>query len=244
MSIEAPPAPAPRTNPLQRLGGVIAAPDRTLREIAVRPDWIVPLLLILIISIVSAIFVTPRVDWESTVREQMEDDGRSPEEIEQAIEIVGKFQKFTLPLTAAFVPIFLIIIAACFLLGFKVMGGEGGFKQSWAVTLYSWIPQLIKGIIASVLIIRAGTVTAEEAGTLLKSNLGFLADMSDAPALFTLLSSIDVFNIWTVILLVIGLAYAHRVSRAKSAAIVVTLWVVSILVRVGLAALQGVGGPG
>lgn len=243
MSIDtSPPAPATKTNPVQRLGGVIATPDPTLRDIAARPDWIVPLLLILIVSIAATIITAPRVDWESTVRERMEDDGRSPDEIEQAVEIVGKFQKFTVPLTAALVPIFLCIIAAAFLLSFKVMGGEGGFKQSWAMTLYGWIPQLIKGIIATVLIMRAGTVTAEEAGTLLKSNLGFLADMSDQPALFTLLSSIDIFNIWTAVLLVIGLANAHRVSRTKSAAIVLTLWVVVILVRVGLAAMQGAGG--
>lgn len=243
MSVETPPAAAPKSNPAQRIGGAIVAPDRTLREIADRPDWVLPFILILLVSVLSTILVTPHVDVESTVREQLEERGMSQDEIEQTLDVVAKFQKFSIPLTIAFVPLILLIVAAAYLLAFKMMGGEGTFKQSWSITLYAWIPQLIKGLIVTLLILRAGTVTAEEVQTILKSHLGVLVDPGEQPAMFALLSSLDIFNIWTLILMAIGFGYAHKTSRARAVTIVLILWVLVVLGKIGLAALQGIGGP-
>ena len=243
MSVETPPAAAPKSNPAQRLGGVIVAPDRTLREVAARPDWVVPFIVILLVSVLTTILVTPRVDVETTVREQLEERGMSQDEIDQTLDVMAKIQKFTVPLTIAFIPMFLLIIAGAYLLAFKMMGGEGTFKQSWSLTLYAWIPQLIKGVIVSLLILRSGMVTAEEVQTILKSHPGVLVDPSEQPALFALLSSFEIFNIWTLILMGIGFAYGHRVSRARSFAIVLILWAIVCAGKVGLAMLQGLGGP-
>jgi hypothetical protein len=241
MTIEAPPTPTAKPNPIKRIGGVLIAPEPTLREITSRPDWLVPLIVILIVSLASAVLVAPRLDMETSLREQLEERGMSAAEIDQSIEMVTKFQKFTLPLTAVIVPLMLLIVAAALLLGFKMFGGEGTFKQAWSVTLYAWIPQLLKSIIATVLVVRMESLTIEQMQGMLKSNLGFLVDASEVPALYAFLSSLDLFNIWTVVLLVMGLAFAHRSSFAKSAAIVLTLWAIQILGKVGLAALQGLG---
>jgi len=77
--------------------------------------------------------------------------------------------------------------------------------------------------------------------TVVKSNLGFLTDPKDHSILFAFLSSFDVFTIWTVVLLIIGFAIISRVSRAKSAAIVVAMWFVAIAIKLGFAALGTLG---
>lgn len=241
MSIEAPPTPTAKPSSVQRLGGVLIAPDTTLRDIAARPDWLVPLVVILIVSLTSTILVMPRLDLETSIREQLEERGMSPADIDMAVEISTKFQMYTLPLTAVVVPLILLIVAGALLIGFKMFGGEGSFRQAWSVTLYAWIPQLLKSIISTVLVLRAGTVTVEQMQGMLKSNLGFLVDPSDAPALFALLSSLDIFNLWTVVLLAMGFAFAHRTSLGKSFATVLPLWAVVILGKLGLSLLQGVG---
>lgn len=166
----------------------------------------------------------------------------SQEDIDEAIERYEQFRRFA-PLLVVFVPVLMLIMAAILLLAFKVMGGEGNFRQSWSVALYSWVPQLLKGLLVTFLIYRAGTVTPEEIAALLKSNLGFLTDPKGNPILFALLSSIDIFAIWTVILLGIGLSYAHKTSRGKAFGIIVTLWIIVIAGKLGLAALQNLGGP-
>lgn len=243
MSVETPPAAAPKSNPAQRIGGVIVAPDGTLREIAARPDWVVPLILILLVSILTNILGSPHVDFETSVRESLEDRNLSPDEIEQGLEFSRIIQKFLIPLTILMVPLSLLILAAATWLAFRVMGGEGTFRQSWAIALYAWIPQLIKMLIVTLLILRAGTVTMEEVQTILKSHPGALVDPSEQPMMFAFLSSLEIFNIWTLVLLGIGFSYAHLTSRARAFTIVLVLWVVVVLGKIGLAALQGIGGP-
>ena len=76
-------------------------------------------------------------------------------------------------------------------------------------------------------------------GTLLASNLGAFAPEETGQAMRTLLASIDVFSIWSVILLSIGFAVVAGVSRAKATVSVVALWIVYILFKVGAAALSG-----
>ena len=73
-------------------------------------------------------------------------------------------------------------------------------------------------------------------GDMLRSNLGFLAP-PDAKALHSLLGSLDVFSFWTMGLLAIGLAAAARIRKGQAAGVVVSLWLVYVLAKAGLAAI-------
>ena len=80
-------------------------------------------------------------------------------------------------------------------------------------------------------------MTPQELATVLKSNPAFLVDLEAQPVLFGLLSSLDVFVIWTLALMSIGYAHMSRFSKAKSATIVFGLWLSWILVKTGGSAL-------
>ena len=226
-----------KANPFERLAGVFISPAETHKSIAARPDWLVPFLLILVVSIGANFVVAPHIDFEPQIRAQVEKQGGGEEDVEQALGMVEKFGKFQSIITAVFVPIILIVTAAVLLLAVKVMGGEGTFKQVFSITNYSWMPQILKAIIATAIIVPKGMIDARHLGTLLKSNLGFLADPLEAPVAFSFLSSLDAFTIWTLFLLTVGLSEAARFSRAKAATIVVILWLVIVLAKAGLAAL-------
>ncbi|HEX7707197.1 MAG TPA: hypothetical protein VF701_12130, partial [Thermoanaerobaculia bacterium] len=73
--------------------------------------------------------------------------------------------------------------------------------------------------------------------TMVKSNPGFLVDASDRPVLYSLLTSIDLFTIWTIVLLVFGFSALSKLSRGKTAAIIVTLWFVMLAIKLGFAAI-------
>lgn len=226
-----------RTNPFERLAGIFISPAETLRSIAARPDWLVPFLLILVVSIGANFVVAPHIDLEPQVRAQVEKQGGGEEDVDRALEIVEKFGKFQSIITAVFVPIILIVTAAILLLVVKVLGGEGTFKQLFSITNYSWMPQMLKAIISTAIIAPKGMIDARHLATLLRSNLGFLADPLEAPVAFSFLSSLDAFTIWTLFLLTVGLSEASRFSRGKAATIVVILWLLMVLAKVGFAAL-------
>lgn len=229
---------APKPNSFQRVIGVLFSPNETFASIARQPDWVVPLLLILVVSMVSGIVFAQRVDFGAPIREAMEQNKNvTPEQADRAVRIgsaAAKIFAYCAPVVSL---IFLLIIAGVLLLAFRVMGGEGDFRQALSVTTYSWMPGLIKSIIITA-IMAARSVSAADLPILLRSNLAFLVPMKDNPLLFTLLSRLDVFSFWLIALLVIGFAFVSKFSKAKSAAIVISLWVVATLLSLIGPAIQ------
>lgn len=232
------PAPA-RSGTFSRLAGLVTAPGDTMRGIAEKPDWIVPLIIIILLSVAMNLILSPRIDFETQMREQFAERGMAEQQIDDAMENVAKFQKFSAWFALVFSVVMLVLIAALFLLIAKVFGGEGTYKQFLSVTEYAWMPQILKALLLTLLVWRAGTVDAVSMQTLLKSNLGFLADPAEAPALFALLSSIDVFNFATIGLMSIGYGHASRIGTRKMAVAVVVVYAVWVGIRAGLAVLQG-----
>lgn len=233
------PAPAPRPNFFARIAGLFSHPSATMADVADRPDWVVPLLLIVLVSAALNFVAAPRMDLETGMREQFAERGMTDQQADDAIDRVAAFQKFGAPISAITVAIMLIALAALFMLIARLFGGEGVFRQYFAVTNYAWLPQLVKGALVVLLLVRAGSLEPDEMGTLLKSNLGFLADPEEQPVLVAVLSSIDLFNIACLALMSFGYGRASRLGTRKMATLVISTYAVWILVRVGIAAMRG-----
>ncbi|MFZ2492150.1 MAG: Yip1 family protein [Thermoanaerobaculia bacterium] len=230
--------PAPKSNVFQRIAGVLFAPAKTFEEIARRPDLLAPLAIIVLISLIVTVMIVPKMDFEATVREQMESSGRnmSEQDMDRAARFGAAFAKTTAYASPILTIPVLAIIAGILLLAFRLFGGEGGFKQAFSVTIYAWFPHIIASIITAIIVVSRGTVTADEVGTAVLSNLGAFVDMKEQAVLYALLSSIDIFSIWTLTLLTFGFAAVSRMSKAKAAVIVVSLWVVTVVIKIALAA--------
>lgn len=249
MTIETPdPTPAqpaaavPTKNSFERLAGVLFTPADTFADIARRPDFLVPLLLIIAIGYVSTFLTMPLMDWDAVMAQQEQAMKKQrPNMSEADVEQAGKMVKAIGSVTAYIAPLLAVgwyLIVALVLFGaFRLMGGGGTFKQAFSATIYAWIPLLLFGIILTIVIVAQGTLDPTTMATAVKSNPAFLVDMKEQPVLFALLSAIDVFTIWTIVLLITGFAALSKQSWAKSAAIVVSLWLVMLVVKIGFAAL-------
>lgn len=232
----------PTKNMFQRIAGVLFAPAETFADIARRPDVLAPLVLLLAIGYVTTFIVMPMMDWDSIVAAQTEQmQAKNPnisdadaERMARMTRSMGQVMGYIGPLLGA---ILWLIIAGVLLLAFRLMGGEGNFKQAFSATLYSWIPLTIFSILMTIVARARGSFDPMQAATLVKSNPAFLVDMKEQPVLFALLSSFDLFTIWTVILLIFGFAALARFSKAKSAAIIISLWLIMIVAKAGFAAL-------
>lgn len=244
-SLDAAPVPPPaspeepRKNSFQRIAGVLFAPAETFQDIARRPDIVVPLLLLLVIGFGATMMIMPRLDFASAYREAFESRGNmSQEDMDRAVRVGTAFAKGLMYASPVVSLIVYSALAGIFLIAFRLFGGEGTYKQAFSVLLYSWMPLLIFSIISAVVIVSKGTVPAERANAMVMSSLGAFVDMKEHRVLFALLSSFDVFTIWFLALLTIGYSAISRLSRARSAAIVITLWAMSVVVKIGFAALS------
>jgi hypothetical protein len=234
------PDTGPPPNSFQRIIGVLFSPDSTFASIARRPDWVLPLVLLMVFSLVSGIVIAQHVDFGAAAREAMEQNkNASPEQIDKAVRISSSIGKVFTYLSPVLVVIGLLVIAGICLLAFRLFGGEGDFKQAFSVTCYASIPNIIKSIVmVAIILMRGGIVPAQGLATVVRSNLGFLADYKTNPMAFALLSSLDIFSVWYLILLIIGFAYVARVTKAKSAVIIISLWIVALLFKLIGPAMQ------
>jgi hypothetical protein len=236
-----PAAPAPK-NSFARIAGVFFSPAETFADIARKPDILIPLIVILVIGYVTTFMVMPHLDWDAMITTQAEMVKKQNPNVSDAdLAQMGRFTKaiaqvmgYIGPLLVliGYLIIALVVWGAC-----RLMGGQGDFKQAFSATLYAHFPRVILGIIASAVIMARGMVDPQTMATVVKSSPAFLVDMKEQPVLFTVLASFEIFQIWTIILLIIGFAALTKLSKAKTAAIIVTLWLVALVVKVGFAAL-------
>ena len=236
-----PPPTEPQKNVFARIAGVLFAPAETFQDIARRPDILGPLLVILLIGYVCTALVMPKLDMSSINAQQAEqmrkqNPNMGEEQIAQMEKITAATSKIFGWLGPIFGLVWYAIIAGALLLAFRLFGGQGTYKQAFSATLYAWMPLVLFSIISAIVITARGSFDPTTAATLVKSNPAFLVDMKEQPVLFSLLSSFDIFTLWTVFLLIVGFAALAKTSKAKAAVIVLSLWAVVIVIKLGGAA--------
>jgi hypothetical protein len=232
-------APPATLTPLERIAGVFISPVETLRDIARRPDFLIPLLLILVISVVCTAIAMRHIDFAADIRAGFENSDRkmTAEQAERALKwgvAIGRTAGWASPLLVA---VWWAIYAFIVLIVFRLFGADMTYRQSFAVKVYSVLPGVVRGIITAIVLSTRGVVSGRSVATIVRSNPGFLVDLTAHPLLFSLLTSLDVFTLWGLVLSVIGYAYAANVSRTRSALAIVGLFLLGVFLSVGFAAL-------
>lgn len=225
-----PPPAEPKTSPWERIVGVFFSPSETFASIARRPDIGVPLTILLLCSVLIGAIIGLKVDFAAAALENMPPNA-SAAQMEQGAKMAGTIGRISSFVSPVFVIIGLVIIAGVLLLAFRIMGGEGNFQQAFSVVTYASMPSVVKSLIMGIVILARGGVPGTEMETLVLSNPAFLVEQKAHPVLFSALTSLDVFTIWYVILLVIGFAAISRFSKAKSATIIVSLWAIAVAIK-------------
>jgi hypothetical protein len=229
-----------------RLIGALVSPAKTFRSIAERPTWAVALVVLLIATTTLGVLANQRIDkndMRQMVRERIEkSQGKqvSPEQLEQSMSMAEKINSVTRWLIPLFALVAYLVIAVLFFGAFRFFGGsEIPYKTSFAVTLHGFMPALVAALLTLPVILSRERLPLKQvqSGNLLASNLGAFAPESLGTAAKSLLSSLDFFSLWSILLLVIGYRIAAKVSTATAATVVVVLWALYVAVKVGLAAL-------
>jgi hypothetical protein len=230
-----------------RLIGVLVAPVKTFRSIAERPTWGIALVVLMVISTAVGVLANQRIDpndMRQMVKERVEKSqgGKATaEQLDRAAEMGQKMSAVTVWLVPVFVAVVYLVVAALFLAAFRFFGGsEIPFKTSFATTVHAYVPSVVAALLMLPLLLGRAHITVKEAqGGLLASNLGAYAPESTGPALKALLSSLDFFSLWSLVLFVVGYRLTAKVSTASAATVTLVLWALYVGVKVGMAGLFG-----
>ena len=223
---------------------VLWKPREIFDAIAARPTWGLAMLVLVVLSAVSAAIWIPSIDVEELIRERIASAGQNVDaaQMDTVIEYTSRLRwvMFLGPVLV-FQPIALAVVAFVFYLVFRVTGSEQRYDQSLGVTTHAFMPLGVAALLSIPLLLGSGSISSEEvmSGSVLASNLGFLAGDDPSPAWATFLQSLDFFSLWSLILLWIGYRRTTKLPPLSVAISVIAMWGLWILARIGMATAAG-----
>jgi hypothetical protein len=195
----------------------------------------------------AALFFT-KINFTEFMRDQIENGPNasqlSPEQKEKAVKFwagpAGKLIVYAGP----FIGVIVVIAAGAglYLLGTIALGGAMNYKQALAVWVYSSFPPAVLSGIVGVLVLllkSADSIDPKHPEAIAQTNLGILLNPSTSPALYAVLSSLDLFRFYGLFLAAIGLKKVGRLSTGSAWTVVLALFILSVIFSVGKAALMG-----
>jgi hypothetical protein len=257
------PAPPPaepvepaRLNAVQRLTGTLFSPGETFKDVNRKPTIIVPIVLGIILAVAGGLFFNWKVkpDWDrifrAQIQKQVERSGQSlpPEQIEQRVEFSKKLVPIFPIIGAIFTPIAYLVIAGVFALGMMLIQAKTTFKKILSVVSWSYMATaLVQSLvfIAVVLVQDQETLNSidpTQGVNIVPSNAGAFLPAGSSGAMQALASSLDIFSIWYLVLLAIGLAAiagSRKITPKKTGGMVFGVWLIFVLVKVGWRAMFG-----
>lgn len=237
------PAPAASDNSFSRIFGVLFSPKPTFESIVRRPTWILPVILGCIFFIAVVAIFTQRGGWPSFFEKQDANNSRmqsmSREDRDRTLNAQIKIAPaFGYVEGVIIPPIAAVIVAAVLMLVFNLSGAtKVDFKTSLGIVSYAWVPWLVHGVL-SILILFLKDASTVDLQNVVASNPGALLSDDAAKWLVSLLGSIDIFAIWTLVLLAIGYSATNpkKLSFGKAFILAIIPWIFFIAIKVGLTA--------
>lgn len=127
-----------------------------------------------------------------------------------------------------FVPIAAVIGAALIWLTGKFVDTKMAFAAAMMISTYSGVPRVLQTVVTALqgLFLAPESITGP--GSVSIGPARFLSD-SASPGLEAVLTNLDVFTIWSFVLMAIGIAVVARVPMKRAAITAGLVWLVSLL---------------
>ena len=224
-----------------RLAGVFFSPGKAFADIARRPRWWVPLILISILSTIYLTAFTQRVGWESVLRPAIESNqatqNMSVQQREQLISTAAGYYKYVGYGSVLTMLLYVFIVAVILMFLFDTMMSAGiGLKRMMAIVAYGFLPLVIQTALSMVVLYLKDPEEFNLRNPLM-FNVGAFMSPDSPAALRALGSSIDLFSLWIIILLAIGVSAAGRkISFGKAFAGIALPWALLVCLKVAAAA--------
>lgn len=209
---------------VERIIGIFTAPRATMEDIAANPTWIVPLIIVVLAAGIAGFFLKD-VIVQNTITQMTEKNPNIPAE---QLEAAGKWTRLSsYIMPVIFTPLFYVVLAAIFLfVGNTILGGEAKFKTVFSMTCWAGLITLVGSAVNIPVMISRGVM--ESAASL----ASLMSPEDNKTILYYLLSQIDLFTIWWLVVLGFGMAAVYRFSTKKGMTAVFGLWGVYVIIAV------------
>ena len=230
----------------QALYDTLVHPARAMPQVAESGRFLPALVAATAAAVLFAVLSVPRFDFGKAAIDALDrrpDAAQmTPHQREEAVATANKIGAVAGYAGAVFLPTAMALGAAFALwLGFKLAGGAPAFRPTFAVASFGQLPGAVHQLLLLPAVLRAEALDPSVVPRLLPSSAGALLPAGVTGPIAAFLQAIDLFSLWSVALMVLGMASAARVSRGRAVATTLLLWLAWVaVVRVALPRLGGV----
>jgi hypothetical protein len=244
LPVTPPPTPAPETVPLSegaRLVNVFIAPSKTFSDLRRRTNWWVPWLLISVFSTAFIFVVGQQIGFDQVSRNQVARSARAdqfdklpPDQQAKQIHISATVTRYFGYGFPAVILLSFVLIAAILMGTFKIAGGDAPFGVSLAIVAYGNLPGIVHATLSMVSMLVGVDRESFDINNPIASNPAYLMDPLSNKFLRSMASGLDVFMIWSLVLMGIGFACNTKVKRSTAIMIVLGWYFVWKLIISGV----------
>jgi hypothetical protein len=189
----------------------------------------------------------PATDEEiARARVEMKKAGVSDTDIEKSVEMMKNpdkamaevaklkptFSQAIMPIAIEVVPVLLALLLTIIffhLVGFSLNVNKG-FAGSVSIVSFAWMPLVIRYLLQIARLVITKTPSFSEAGLAGVFKVFPSTDLSVQTFIYAFLQKIDIFSIWSLVLLSVGVATVFGLSYKKSAITVSIYFILSVFV--------------
>ena len=230
----------------QRLLDTFIAPNKTFTDLRRSSRWWVPWVVIAVASLAFIYVIDQKIGFDQIAHNLIANSARAeqveqlpPDQRAQRYQSIARFTRimaYASPLTAL---IIYLIIAAVLMGTFRFgAGAEIGYKTSVAIVVYGALPFVISALLGILSIAAGANPESFNLNNPVASNPAYFMDMAGNKFFYTLASALDVFTIWSIVLMAVGFARNTKLRMATCLTIIASWDVLWKLLSAGLALLS------
>jgi hypothetical protein len=223
---------------VERVVDTFVAPTKTFTDVLRSTTWWLPFLLGAIVSYGLMAGISQKVGWTQLTDNQIQSSPSSQAQLanatpEQGVKIRSmmaasfKYGFLASPLINL---IYLLVISVVFwpTINF-VFAGKATFGQVFSVMTYAFLPEALKALIATGVLYIGTSAENFTADNMLGTSPGYY--LSNTGALKVFLTSFDIFTIWAMVLMSLGLAIVARTKKSSAFVTVFGWWFLVVVVK-------------
>jgi hypothetical protein len=231
----------------ERMANIFVAPSKTFVDLKRDSSWWMPFLVLTICSWIFVGSVDKKIGFDQVVETalaNMSDSQKArmeqapPEQQQQQIKMMKagyQYGSYAFPLVLL---IIFALFAAVYMGAFNFgLGTEISYKHAFAVVVYASLPTIVRTLLAVISIFALASPDSFNFENPVATNPGILVSVTQHPALYKLLASLDAVTIWSLIVTGIGFSTISKVKRGTAIGVILGVYAVVVLVQVGFKAI-------
>lgn len=221
---------------IQIFWGLVRTPSRTFDYLKDNPTVLAPFLLRACVLIIFILISAP-LTAKLSLSQLSEQAGQiPPQQLESAAELIRSPLLMLVGAISSLAGLAVVWLlqAGIFNLIGSAWGNGRSYKVSLSIVAHSWLPLIFREILQSLTMLFSGEMVRPGLSALLS-----IKTLTSRTPFSVFLSYIDLFSIWNLVLLILGLSTIHKISRRKASIIVVGYFLVTVSIAILSTSITG-----